>query len=415
MQAESNTAGAGIERSRAANRLRGGTGRVLFDGSIFAAIVAKFSPFGYGIGIDRRFSSGVIYDSNTSGAARVFLRGAAGKIGGKSFPDRRFFPLRSPGGPGDPDQEREMDKFQLQKYIDAEPNAKLRDVVMTTPALDSYNVPWVVSKFTVEDYMPGDVNGDKLVNVVDVAGVVNLILNSGNTAQLNRKAADINGDGTINVVDVAGVVNIILRNTNNARLKMPTRAGSDAALYFYLTPSDIPQGETSTMHIKLQSDEDSFTGCQFDLYLPEGLSVAEEDGFPLVEIGSGTTTRRHTVSTLVQPDGALRVVCYSNNNSVFSDTETGSEILTAAIKVASDAPLGQCTIALRNITLSRPDVTGASLDDWDATCCAVIASGINDIEADVVSGAPVFSLSGQRLTAPRKGVNIVGGCKVVVK
>ena len=48
---------------------------------------------------------------------------------------------------------------------------KLRDVVMTTPSLDSHNVPWVVSKLTIEDYIPGDVNGDKLVNVVDVAGV----------------------------------------------------------------------------------------------------------------------------------------------------------------------------------------------------------------------------------------------------
>lgn len=42
-------------------------------------------------------------------------------------------------------------------------------------------------------------------------------------------------------------------------------------------------------------------------------------------------------------------------------------------------------------------------------------SGINDIEADVESGAPVFSLSGQRLTAPRRGVNIVGGKKVLVR
>ena len=291
---------------------------------------------------------------------------------------------------------------------------KLRDVVMTTPSLDSHNVPWVVSKLTIEDYIPGDVNGDKLVNVVDVAGVVNLILNNGDTSKLNRKAADVNSDGNINVVDVAGVVNIILGGGANGT-RTQTRAGVDASLLFFLTPSSIPQGETSTMHIKLQSNEDKFTGCQFDLYLPEGLSVEEEDGFPLVEIGSGTTTRRHVVSTSAQPDGALRVVCYSNNNYVFNDTEIGSEILTATIRVAGDAPLGKCTIALRNITLSRPDATGVSIDDWDATYCAVVPSGIDDITADQGSDSKVFSLSGQRLTAPCKGVNIVGGRKVVVK
>ena len=169
------------------------------------------------------------------------------------------------------------------------------------------------------------------------------------------------------------------------------------------------------MPFLLYSDEDSFTGCQFDLYLPEGLSVAEEDGFPLVEIGSGTTTRRHTVSASYQPDGALRVICYSNNNYVFNDTDFGSEILTAVINAAPDAPLGDCTFSLRNITLSRPDATGVSLNDYDGIYHIVSPSGINEIEADVESGVSVFSLSGQRLAGPRKGVNIVGGRKVVVK
>jgi len=33
----------------------------------------------------------------------------------------------------------------------------------------------------------------------------------------------------------------------------------------------------------------------------------------------------------------------------------------------------------------------------------------------VAKPAPIFSLSGQRLAAPKKGINIVGGKKVVVK
>ncbi|MCR4958379.1 MAG: hypothetical protein K6B13_07225, partial [Prevotella sp.] len=41
--------------------------------------------------------------------------------------------------------------------------------------------------------------------------------------------------------------------------------------------------------------------------------------------------------------------------------------------------------------------------------------GIDDIVSSYKGNAPVFSLSGQRLTAPRKGVNIVDGRKVVVK
>lgn len=42
-------------------------------------------------------------------------------------------------------------------------------------------------------------------------------------------------------------------------------------------------------------------------------------------------------------------------------------------------------------------------------------SGISDVQSDRREIAHVFSLSGQRLAAPKKGVNIVGGKKVVVR
>ena len=286
----------------------------------------------------------------------------------------------------------------------------LRDVVMTTPTLDNFSISQVVCRLTIEDYKPGDVNGDRVVNVVDVAGVVNLILNSGNTAQLNSRAADVNGDGAVNVVDVAGVVNLILNGAASARPMAPNRAAGQPQLYF--SDCQAERGETFTLPILLDAGGDSFTGCQFDLCLPAGLSVAEEDGFPLVETGSGTTSRKHTVSTSVQPDGSLRVVCYSNTNSTFS----GQEILKVDIRIADDAPTGDAVIALRNIVLSRPDVTGATPDNYEnVLVVGEDPSGINALHYDGSNGAPVYNLRGQRLSAPQKGVNIIGGKKVVIK
>ena len=40
---------------------------------------------------------------------------------------------------------------------------------------------------------------------------------------------------------------------------------------------------------------------------------------------------------------------------------------------------------------------------------------IYDIEHEAVGNASVFSLSGQRLETPKKGINIIGGRKVIVK
>ncbi|MDE7089847.1 MAG: hypothetical protein K2O54_06980, partial [Prevotella sp.] len=42
-------------------------------------------------------------------------------------------------------------------------------------------------------------------------------------------------------------------------------------------------------------------------------------------------------------------------------------------------------------------------------------SNVNDIRTETGQDAPVYDLRGQRLTAPQKGVNIIGGRKVVVK
>jgi len=42
------------------------------------------------------------------------------------------------------------------------------------------------------------------------------------------------------------------------------------------------------------------------------------------------------------------------------------------------------------------------------------ATGISDVGADGIR-AFVHSLSGQRLAAPRKGINIVGGKKVIIR
>jgi hypothetical protein len=55
-------------------------------------------------------------------------------------------------------------------------------------------------------FLPGDLNDDGLVNVLDVVVLVNIVL--GQTGQ--DPAGDLNDDGLINVLDVVILVNIIL-------------------------------------------------------------------------------------------------------------------------------------------------------------------------------------------------------------
>ncbi len=286
----------------------------------------------------------------------------------------------------------------------------LRDVVMTTPAMDNYSIGDVICKLTIKKHMKGDVNGDGLVNVVDVAGVVNLILGSGDTSQLDREAADINDDNNINVVDVAGVVNIILGTGSGARAKENAPAPDVASLS--IDDFSIEPGEQKIVPVNLCNPGDSFTGCQFDLYLPAGLSIAEEDGLPLVDIGCRSNARKHIVSTSPQPDGSLRVVCYSNSNSTFSDED--GEILTITLQADSDMESVTGNMYLRHITLSRPDVTGVTADDYTVT--VQVSTGMDLTTVDNrQDNIQVYNLHGQKMQQPRKGINIINGRKVVVK
>jgi uncharacterized protein YjdB len=42
-------------------------------------------------------------------------------------------------------------------------------------------------------------------------------------------------------------------------------------------------------------------------------------------------------------------------------------------------------------------------------------SGINEVQLDSPSTTVVYTISGQRIEKPRKGINIIGGKKIVVK
>ncbi len=58
-------------------------------------------------------------------------------------------------------------------------------------------------------FIPGDANGDGVVNVLDVITVVNYIMEL-NPSPFIFKAADVTGDNIVNVLDLIGIVNIIM-------------------------------------------------------------------------------------------------------------------------------------------------------------------------------------------------------------
>ena len=126
------------------------------------------------------------------------------------------------------------------------------------------------------------------------------------------------------------------------------------------------------MEVVLNNPDNVFTGLQFDLALPEGISlVSDEDGY-FVSLGSRTTSRKHTIEAQQRADGTIRVMAYSNRNSNFSGSEGDVAILT--LKADDQLKAGVYDVQLHNIILSQAN--GGDIDQQEPA----------DYEGSILSG-----------------------------
>lgn len=99
--------------------------------------------------------------------------------------------------------------FTAEAYANATLYVPMRSVESYMAADIWKNFQNIVGVDTGVDFIPGDVNDDNRVDVMDVTAVINHIL--GNTPEVFIiEAADLNSDDVINVMDVTAIINIIL-------------------------------------------------------------------------------------------------------------------------------------------------------------------------------------------------------------
>ena len=88
------------------------------------------------------------------------------------------------------------------------------DITVSDAEAQNYEITYVKGKLTITAaFIPGDVNGDGLVNVTDIVATVNYIMEKP-SSNFNEAAADLNGDGYINVTDIVKMVSIIMSGDN---------------------------------------------------------------------------------------------------------------------------------------------------------------------------------------------------------
>lgn len=63
---------------------------------------------------------------------------------------------------------------------------------------------------SLESFLPGDINFDGIVNILDIVMLVNEILEPGGFDDAQFSSADLNNDGILNILDIVSLVNMIL-------------------------------------------------------------------------------------------------------------------------------------------------------------------------------------------------------------
>lgn len=188
----------------------------------------------------------------------------------------------------------------------------------------------------------GDVNGDGNVNGTDLVALANMVL-----GKLTKTAtADVNGDGNVNGTDLVALANIILGRTSSAK----RRAAASASAHLSIEDFNINAGEEKEMVINLNNPNDELTLVQFDLHLPDGLSIKKAGNDLDIDMADRTNWRKHTLDANTH-DGYTTFLLYSGSNTLIEGTEGG----IIKVKLVADNSFKGGKIVLDNILLVSPE------------------------------------------------------------
>ena len=168
--------------------------------------------------------------------------------------------------------------------------------------------------------------------------------------------------------------------------------------------SDISLNENGEgeLIVNLFNKDRSYSGLQFDLYLPEGVLLNVE--------GTEAVSRQHGIWIQQNATGFYRIICSSLMNAELNE----GDLIRMQVK-ADDNMQGNYKVQANNVVLSDTNAlrheaanANAQLTIGDET------SGIVSVE-DIKQLKNVFDLQGRRVNATEKGVYVVNGKKVVVR
>ena len=301
-----------------------------------------------------------------------------------------------------------------------------------TESIDDYQAAdqWKNFFFIEKFNLQGDSNGDDVVNAKDYSGVANYIMGD-SPEEFDPEASDVDENGTVDVRDNVGIANIITTGSiyggtsNNAKaamskgMAMPATDESDADNVIYVENVSGSKNSQVELSVRMRNASD-IRGFQFDLYLPEGVSMANNAKASLSSdrLAAGDA---HTLMVNEVSDGAVRFLCSSMNDENFAGGD--GEIATLTVNIADNVANGDYDVVVKNALMTETDISRSyEADNIKSTLTVLDPNGVDIVTADDERrDGTIYTVGGQLVgkkattSQLRKGVYIRNGKKIVVK
>ena len=274
----------------------------------------------------------------------------------------------------------------------------LKEVNLTDKNSTLYTTGYLKSTLTIINFILGDVNGNKKVEVSDFIATANYIL--GNPPQVFIfKAGDVNSNNKIEVADFIGIANIILNGSGSSNAPAaapkkalaagPKKASTDIEALsdaIYVEPVTAAPGTQQVLSVRMKNSS-PVAGFEFRLQLPAGITVAtDEDGILMAELSTARTTARKTdyFNSSLQADGTLQVLCGTstadpNTGKPYTFSGNDGEVALITVNIPEDYAEGMYEVSIHDIAFSDDD---NNLTEIEQTVTTEMTVGDNSIVLD---------------------------------
>ena len=190
-----------------------------------------------------------------------------------------------------------------------------------------------------------------------------------------------------------------------ATIALAIVASQAVAQVISIAPVEDEPGAQTSLTINLSDAGTNITALQFNLSLPDGITLDKAN------VTKEAAASEHELAVRTLEGGDYLFVLYNMDKKVIT------QVTLLRLPITLPSMEGKLTGKLTSFCTANTDAMSKKCADalFSITVKKSKPSSIRTIVDKNATSAPIYNLSGQRLTKPQRGINVIKGKKVIVK